>query len=293
MLSAMINGCLNSPNVEIAGVLRYENLNNNRFLLALKDFFSHKVEKTLINKYKLKDLHFKSSNSPEYRRFLANENVDVMLVGTWREKFSPETFSIPKLGAINIHPSLLPKYRGPNPYLQTIKNREKFSGFTFHLIDKNFDTGDILYQKRVEILPFYTSKELREATVHEVKKSLPEFLKRLEHNEIIPVKQDENFASYYPNITRYDMMLDFDKETAAEIVARIKALHPWLPAYVTVGRNFYIPNPYKLSIEKSSKVPFGFDVKRKMIKARCKDGKVVVMRDVKKYRSYLNVIRQS
>ena len=268
----MIEGCINALDTDIVGVLRYENLTNNRFQLVVKDFFSPSVEEILIKKYELAELHFKSANSPDFRDFLLKNNVDLVLVGTWREKISEQVYKVPHFGFVNIHPSLLPKYRGPNPYLQVIKNREPFSGFTFHKIDNNYDTGEILYQKRVEILPFYTSKELREATVFEVKKSLPEFLKLYESGEISPLRQDEGLATYYPNIVRDDMMLDFERETSEEIVARIKALHPWLPAYVSIGKDFYIPNPYKLSIEDSAVSAIEIDFKNKIIKAGAKDG---------------------
>ena len=70
-------------------------------------------------------------------------NVDVMLVGTWGEKIKKEIFDIPAIASVNVHPSLLPKYRGPNPYLQNILHRETKSGVTFHLINENFDR-DIL-----------------------------------------------------------------------------------------------------------------------------------------------------
>ena len=286
MLAGMIEGCINALDTEIVGVLRYENLTKNRFQLAVSDFFSHAIEEILIKKYELSELHFNSANSPDFRDFLLKNDVDMVLVGTWREKISKKVYTVPRLGFVNIHPSLLPKYRGPNPYLQVIKNREPFSGFTFHKIDENFDTGEILYQKRVEILPFYTSKELREATVFGVKKSLPDFLNKFENREITPLKQDEKLASYYPNITREDMMLDFEKETTEEIIARIKALHPWLPCYVTTKKGFYIPNPYKLEVEATAVEPLSVDTKNKVVKAKCKDGKVVVMREVKKYKDF-------
>ncbi len=78
------------------------------------------------------------------------------------EKISKETFDIPKIATVNVHPSLLPKYRGPNPYMQTILHGEKCSGVTIHLMDENFDEGPILKQEKVEILEADTSKELRE-----------------------------------------------------------------------------------------------------------------------------------
>lgn len=281
MLSSMIEGCHNCGGVQVVGVLRYENLMYNRFQLALNDFFHNNTENTLIKKYKLKDLHFKSVNSDNFRKFLMTNNIDLLLVGTWKEKICKETFDIPNLASVNIHPSLLPQYRGANPYFNVIKNREKFSGFTFHLIDKNFDTGAILYQQQVEVLPDYTSKELRNKITFEVQNILPTFLKRLDSGEIEPKAQNGGF--YCKNITREDMMLDFETETAEEISARIRALHPWLPAYVTVGDEFYIPNPYNLQIVDKNNENLQFNKEKHEILAPCKGGKSLLLKEVKKY----------
>ncbi len=281
MLCSLIEGCKACGGVEIVGVFRYENLIEPAWRLFLTDFFSPSVENTLIKKYGLRDLRFPSVNSKEFKRFLVENNVDLMLVGTWREKIQREIFETPRLASVNVHPSLLPKYRGPNPYLQVIKNRESFTGFTFHLINEKFDRGAILYQKRVEILPYYTSKELRDRTVFEVKEALPEFLVALDKGEIIPLEQNEALASYFPHIEEEEMMLDFEVLTAEEIVARVKALHPWLPCYVTIGENFYIPNPYEMEILEDCAA--GVKMTGEEIVARCRDGRGVLMRKVKKY----------
>ncbi len=282
MLCSLIEGCMACGGVEIVGVFRYDNLIYPRWRLGLRDFLRPSLENTLIKKYGLRDLHFKSVNSKEFRKFLLQNNVDLMLVGTWRERIKREIFETPKLASVNVHPSLLPKYRGPNPYLQTIKNREYFSGFTFHLIDEKFDSGAILYQKRVEILPYYTSKELREKTAFEVRQSLPEFLVALDKGEIIPLEQNEALATYYPNITEDEMMLDFERETADEICARVRALHPWLPCYVTLGEDFYIVNPYEIDILETCEA--GVTLKNGKIIARCADGRGVLMRNLTKYK---------
>lgn len=281
MLCAMIEGCKACGGVEIAGVFRYENLILPKWRLWLADCFNPSVENTLIKKYKLRDLRFSSVNSEAFKQFLLKNNVDLMLVGTWREKIKREIFEVPKLASVNIHPSLLPKYRGPNPYLQTIKNGEPFSGFTFHLIDEKFDNGAILYQKRIEIQPYYTSKELREKTTFEVRQSIPEFLVALDKGEIIPLEQNERLATYFPNIEEEEMMLDFEREGAKEISARVRALHPWLPCYVTIGEKFYIPNPYEMEIV--DEACEGITLEKDIIKAHCADGRTLVMRKVKKY----------
>lgn len=282
MLCALIEGCKSCRGVDIAGVFRYDNLIYPRWRMYLRDLLRPSVENTLIKKYHLRDLKFESINSDDFKNFLLENNIDLMLVGTWREKIKKELFEVPRLASVNVHPSLLPKYRGPNPYLQTIKNRERFSGFTFHLIDEKFDSGAILYQKRIEILPYYTSKELREKTVFEVRQALPEFLVALDKGEIIPVEQSEAQATYYPNITEYEMMLDFERETAEEISARVRALHPWLPCYVTVGEGFYIVNPYAIEIIDDG--PAGVKLEGTRITARCRDGKGIVMRDLTEYK---------
>ncbi len=282
MLCSLIEGCCACGGVEIAGVLRYENLIYPRWRLRLRDFLCPSVENTLIKKYKLRNLSFRSVNSEAFKEFLIANNIDLMLVGTWREKIKREIFDVPRLASVNVHPSLLPKYRGPNPYLQVIKNGERFSGFTFHLIDEKFDNGAILYQKRVEILPYYTSKELREKITFEVKQSLPDFLVALDKGEIIPLEQNEKLATYYPNITEDEMMLDFERETAQEIVARVRALHPWLPCYVTFGEDFYVVNPYEIEI--CENCPSGVNLEGSQITACCRDGRGVIMRGLTKYR---------
>ncbi len=276
MLGALIEGCLACGGVDVVGVLRYENLISPRWRLKLADFFKPSVENTLIKKYGLQDLSFKSMNSPDFRRFLLKNNVDLLLVGTWREKLQRATFEVPKLATVNVHPSLLPRYRGPNPYLQVIKHQEMFSGFTFHLVDEGFDSGAILYQKRVDIEPYYTSKELRERTVYEVRKALPEFLVALDKGEIIPVEQNSALASYFPNIKEEEMMLDFSSETAAQIVVRVKALHPWLPCYVAIGDDFYVVNPYDLRVIENCEP--GLNLLGDRLFVRCCDGRGVDMR---------------
>lgn len=283
MLCSLIEGCKACGGVDIAGVFRYGNLVMPRWRLMLADSFKPSVENTLIKKYNLRDLRFSSINSAEFRRFLLEKNIDLMLVGTWRERIKREIFEVPRLAAVNVHPSLLPKYRGPNPYLQVIKNREPFTGFTFHLIDEKFDNGAILYQKRVEILPYYTSKELRDKVTYAVRKSLPKFLGALDRGEIIPLEQNEKMATYFPNIEEEEMMLDFARETAEEISARVRALHPWLPCYVTIGEEFYIPNPYELEITESCEA--GVKLEGTTISACCRDGRGIVMRGVIKYRA--------
>ena len=247
MLANLIEGSL-SAGCEVAGVLRYEKTIMFPLLLKLRDFFKTSYDVTLIKEKKLPEINCKSANSAKFKNELIKLNADVLLVGTWKEKLKKDIIDTPVIASVNVHPSFLPKYRGPNPYLQTILHMEKKSGVTFHLISEDFDKGSILAQKEIAIMPDDTSKELKEKTVYQARLLCSEVLEKLGDGLIIPVPQNEKEATYFHNINPKDMMLDFEKETAEQIQARIKAFHPWLPCYVTYKNKYFIPNPYKLKI---------------------------------------------
>ncbi len=286
MLTNLIEGVLDSDN-KIVGVLRYERTIYPEWKLKLRDFFNASQDKIIIKQHRLHEIRCKSANSKEFRRELLSLNADIMLVGTWGEKIQKETFDIPTVASVNVHPSLLPKYRGPNPYLQNILHGETKSGVTFHLLNEKFDRGEILSQKEIKIFPNDTSKELKDRTVYQARLMCAELLKKLEYGLIIPISQREEDASYYSNITDNDKMLDFQSETAEQISARIRALHPWLPSYVSYKDKFFIPNPYKLKILSGNSGNIGeivaTDSKQNSISVQCIDNKILKMDDVKLY----------
>lgn len=292
MLSNMILGAVDSG-AKIVGVLRYETTTLNRILQNLRDLFNPSYEYTLIKQLKLKNLDFESVNSDDFRQFLIKNNIDMLLVGTWKEKISPQTFNIPTIGTVNIHPSLLPKYRGPNPYLQTILNGEEFSGVTLHLVEKGYDTGAILLQEKVKILPTDTSKELRERTVLAARKLVTQLFNELNSNIITPIKQIEAKATYYKNITGIEKMLDFSNQTAEEISRTVRALHPFLPCYITHKSKFFVVNPYKIEILKESfpdNKPNDIIAKssdENSLTIVCKDQKAVKFKDLTLYKMKL------
>ncbi len=272
MLSNLIEGTIDAE-CEIAGVFRYESTMRRKF----SDFFKTSHDLTLIKQYKLHEIKCKSANSEAFKKEILRLNADVILVGTWGEKLKKEIIDLPTIATVNVHPSILPKYRGPNPYLQTILHRETKSGLTFHLVNKKFDEGAILAQKEIKILPNDTGKELKERTVFQARLMCAEVLKKLEYGLVIPIAQNENEATYFPNIKPEDMMLDFERETAEEIHARIRAFHPWLPCYITYKGKYFIPNPYKLKIVNSKTGKFTL---------KCKCGKYLEMGDVKRYKPF-------
>ena len=297
MLTNIIKAAIDT-NCEIAGVVRYERTFLTPFQLFLHDFFKTNSDVTFIKKYKIPEINVKSANSEDFRNFVLKSNADLIIVGTWREKISKQTFSMPKIGTINIHPSLLPRYRGPNPYIQVIKRGEKKTGVTIHLIDENLDTGPILMQKEIDILPTDTGKELRERTYITARILLKEFLEKIQKEVIIPIKQNETRATYYGNIDEIEKMLDFKNKSAEELYATIRALHPWMPCYITLGKNFLSINPYKCSyIKLHEKYTPGEiikkDIKNKSLTIVCKCGNALKMDELRLWGYFKRIFTKS
>lgn len=290
MLANIILGAVDAG-VKIAGVLRYEKTSGNQTVQKLKDIFNPDYDYTLIKRYNIKQLNFKSANSKAFRDYLIKENIDIIFVGTWKEKLEKSTYDIPSIGTINIHPSLLPKYRGPNPYIQTILHGEQHSGVTLHLIDKGYDSGAILSQEKVEIYQKDTSKELKDRTVIAARKLVFEFLTDLNTKIVTPITQSEKNATYFKNITGDEMMLDFSNQTSEEISRTIRALHPFLPTYITYGKSFFITDPYNFEILDNSyedKHPNDIIDKctaESSVTIVCKDRKAICFKRLKLYRA--------
>lgn len=284
MLLNLIRGSM-LAGAEIAGVFRYERTVFSSIKLFFFDFFKNSPELTLIKKHKIFDITFKSANSEEFKKFLIKENIDVVLVGSWGEKITKDVINIPVIGTINVHPSLLPEYRGPNPYLQTILHGEKKSGVTFHLMNEKFDAGPILSQKEVEILPGDTGKELKNKTVFQARLLCADLLQKLEEGFVIPVEQDEKTASYYKNVKPQEMTLNFKEETSLELYNRIRAFHPWLKTYFQYKEMFFVINPYRIEItDIQGEAGEIIDKGNLSITVAAKDGKGLKMNDIKLYR---------
>lgn len=285
MLMHLIAGCKDAG-CDIVGVFRYDKVRFSLFDNFLINIFNPSKEYSYIKSHKLYEIKARSANSVEFKKEILRLNADIIFVGTWGEKIKKHIINLPKLAIINVHPSLLPKYRGPNPYLQSIKHMEKESGVTFHLMDENFDTGAILLQKKVEIEKTDTGTELRNKTVLAAREGIAELLKTLDTEIIIPIEQDEKNASYFPQISEEEVMLDFTK-SAEEVCAYIRAFHPWFKCYFQHNNVFFIPDAYRLEIldnntdiKETGKI-VAKDHKEKSLTILCGDNKLLKMNHLK------------
>ena len=279
---------------KIVGVFRHDRIKYPRFVRWLKDRINPDTDYNYIKSYNLKEIKATSANSESFRRQLLKLNPDIMIVASWSEKLEKKTFDIPKTATLNLHPSLLPKYRGPNPYIQVIKNREEKTGITIHLMDNGLDTGAILDQREVKILPTDTGKELKSKVALTARGALCELLQKMSEDVVFPVMQKEENATYYPSTFETD--IDFSKPIE-DVVASIRAIHPWGRMYFYHKGVALYPNPYRLTIieanteGKYTGEVITTDFNDKSITVVCPEGKLLRMGGVKlygKYRQFLS-----
>lgn len=281
MFANLILGCLESGH-QVIGVFRHERVLYDNITLGIKDLIAPSKDKAFINSYKLHEITANSINSEAFRKEALKLNPDIILVGSWSEKICQKTINLPKIGCINCHPSLLPRYRGPNPYAQAIKNGETKTGVTFHLVDSGYDTGPILHQAEVNILPDDTGETLKTRCAITAKTEVMKLLNNLENEIIIPINQNERIASYQKQLCEDDILLDFTK-TAIEIDRHIRALTPWLKCYIPYKNKFFQVNDYKIIDNKTDiKTPATIIKKESnSLYITCSDDKIIILENLK------------
>lgn len=167
---------------------------------------------------------------------LKHLNPDIMVTCAYGQILSQEIIDIPKYGIINIHASLLPKYRGAAPITWALINGEQKTGVTIMRTDAGVDTGDILIKKEVDIDPDENSGQLFDKLSTVGAQLILEGLKQIENNTAVFVPQDNSKASHYPMLKKEIGQIDFTK-TAYEVKNLIRALNPWPLAYFTYEDN--------------------------------------------------------
>ncbi|MGM0417450.1 MAG: methionyl-tRNA formyltransferase [Thermodesulfobacteriota bacterium] len=176
---------------------------------------------------------------------LQSYDPDFLIVAAYGQILSKKILDIPKLGAINIHASILPYYRGASPIQHAVLNMEKETGITTMLMDEGLDTGDILDIKKTEIGKKETAGMLHDRLSYLGAETVVNTLDNF--SEIKPKPQDDSKATYAPLLKKEDGHIDWS-QTGDEIDARIRAFNPW-PGTFT----FYNGERLKIySIEKIS-----------------------------------------
>ncbi|NIH16500.1 MAG: methionyl-tRNA formyltransferase [Buchnera aphidicola (Periphyllus lyropictus)] len=184
-----------------------------------------KVKKLAIKK-KIKFLQPKNLNSKKTFNYIKNINPDIMIIVSYGLIIPKKIIKIFPLGCINIHTSLLPKFRGPSPIQSVILLGKKKTGITIIQINKKIDEGDILYQKKILINKKDTYKSLKKKLCFEGKKCLILCLKKIIKNKIIKIKQDNKKSTYTKKIKKKDGLINWNN-SASTIEKKIRAFNPW------------------------------------------------------------------
>lgn len=158
---------------------------------------------------------------------------DIIIIGTYHRILSAQLITSAKY-AFNLHPSLLPRYRGPCPFFWVLMNGERETGMTVHYITDQFDEGDIVLQKKIPILRDETQGSLREKLAILSGEMVRELLGSLAKGDLQAVKQDEALATYYPKIPDSLKYVDFTAG-AEKAMQQIRALTPWPGAMLESG----------------------------------------------------------
>ena len=172
-----------------------------------------------------------SMRSEEAYNSLKELNPDVIVVAAYGQILPKAVLDLPKFGCVNIHGSLLPKYRGAAPIQQSVLDGEKVTGVTTMLMDVGLDTGDILLKAETEIGENETAGELFDRLAVLGGELIVETLDKLKKGEITPQKQDESLATHTSKISKELCPIDFNK-SAFEVHNKVRGLNPW-PVAVT------------------------------------------------------------
>ena len=176
----------------------------------------------------------KGEDAENALKTLKELSPDLIVVVAYGKILPKEVLDVPKLYCMNVHASLLPKYRGAGPIQWSVLNGEKETGVTTMLMAEGLDTGDMLMKKSTEIGENETASELHDRLSLIGAELLIETIDAINKGEVTPVKQNDNESSYSPMLTKDMCPIDFSK-TAREIHNQIRGLSDWPSATAIMG----------------------------------------------------------
>jgi methionyl-tRNA formyltransferase len=170
----------------------------------------------------------------EARALIAAQKPDIMACFAFGKIFGPKTLALFPLGAINLHPSLLPRWRGCAPVPAAILARDQETGITIQKMALEMDAGDIILQKTIPLNGTETADELLERTSHDGAPMMVEALDHIEMETACSVTQDAGMATYCAMIRKEEAEIDW-KRSAHDIDAQIRAFTPWPGTFTRAG----------------------------------------------------------
>ena len=195
------------------------------------------VKETAV-KYGIKCFQPEKLDTSSFLDVLETEGADIFCVAAYAQKIPDRLLNMAEFGCINMHPSLLPKYRGSGPLRGPILNGDRETGVTIMQLNSEWDAGDILMQEAFELQENDTSSSLEEKCGILGAKLLLKTVNALENADIVPVPQDSSKACYLRQIKKEDGLIDFGSG-AVSIERQIRACIPWPSAYTYMGNKLF------------------------------------------------------
>lgn len=189
----------------------------------------------------------------DFHDTIASFLPDLIVVTAYGRILPGSLLSLPPLGTINVHGSLLPKYRGAAPIQWALINSEPETGVTIMQMDEGMDTGDILLPADIPVDPDDTTVTLAPKLAELGGKALVEALDLLRENKLPPQKQDDSQATLAPLLTKEQGQIDWSMSAIA-ISGLIRGLDPWPKAYSTLdGQQYKLFSPQVLDTQNNEK----------------------------------------
>ncbi|MGB7537502.1 MAG: methionyl-tRNA formyltransferase, partial [Anaerolineales bacterium] len=187
--------------------------------------------KVLAQKLGLAVIQPERMRSPEAMDRLRSWQPDVIVVAAFGKILRPEVLSLPPLGCLNLHASLLPRHRGAAPIPAAILAGDTETGITLMKMDEGLDTGPILAQKRIAVLPEDTAESLNRSLAGLAAETLQTFFPVYIREGLTAVTQDDSRATYAPQLRKEDGRLDFH-QSSEHLSRKVRAYHPWPGTFV-------------------------------------------------------------
>jgi len=206
---------------------------------------------------------------------LENEKPDMIIVAAYGKILPPYIISYPKYGCINVHASLLPKYRGSAPIQYAILKGEKESGVTTMLMDNGLDTGAMLVKKSVPITDEDTGGSLHDKLMETGYDALTETIESIE--SITPIPQDDSLMTYAPPIKKEETVIDFN-DNAKDIINRIRGFYPFPgTSFILNGNSYKIHKAELFSSEDKGSYGEVYEFTKNGLKIRAKGGIINIL----------------
>ena len=214
----------------------------------------------------------KSLRNDEAMELIQEIAPDCIVVAAYGKILPKAMLDLPKYGCINVHGSLLPKYRGSAPIQWSVINGEKETGVTIMQMAEGVDTGDMLYQKAIPIGIDDTAESMFEKLSDLGGEMIVEALDLLEEGKLTPIKQDETLATHAPMLNKEIAVIDWNK-SALEVHNLVRGLYSWPIAQTTLhGKKLKI---YRTAVGKGSGEA-GTVISASPLTIACGEGAVVI-----------------